>query len=364
MKIDEIVTVLESFAPTALQESFDNCGLLVGNRHREATGVLLCVDVTESIVDEAIDLGCNMIVAHHPLIFKGIKKLNGQTYIERSIEKAIKNDLAIYAAHTNFDIVRQGVSWEMAHRLGLQDIRVLAPKPDTLCKVVTFVPPRYLAQIQEAVSEAGAGHIGDYDCCSYSSDGTGCFRALEGTSPFVGKKFEIHSEQESRVEWISPSYSVDRVVSAIKKVHPYEEPAIDVYPLKNRWDNYGLGVVGRLTEEQDEKSFLQDVKKIFDIGCIRHSPLLGRKIRTVALCGGSGADFIANAKSCKADIYLTSDVTYHRFFEANGQILIADIGHFESEQFTKNIFYKHITEKFPNFAVRFSQTEKNMISYF
>lgn len=364
MKIYDIINILEAFAPTALQEGFDNCGLLVGNSSREATGAMLCIDVTENVVDEAIDKGCNIIIAHHPLIFKGIKKLNGKTYIERCIEKAIKNDVAIYAAHTNVDVVPQGVSYKMAELLNLQNLRILVPKSDILCKVVTFVPPAHIDSLRRVATEAGAGHIGNYDGCSFSSLGEGSFRALEGANPFVGKAFELHHEEESRVEWIAPSYLVDNVASAIREAHPYEEPAIDIYPLKNRWENYGLGVVGELQTPTDECEFLQRVKDIFGSKAIKHSPLLNKKVVRVALCGGSGADFIAHAKRCKADIYITGDIGYHKFFEAENQMVIADIGHFESEQFTKDIFYKQITEKFSNFAVRFSESERNIVSYF
>lgn len=364
MKIYDIINILEEFAPTALQEGFDNCGLLVGNSSKEATGAILCIDVTENVVDEAIDKGCNIIIAHHPLIFKGIKRLNSSTYIERCIEKAIKHDLAIYAAHTNVDIVPHGVSHKMAELLNLQNLHILAPKSDILCKIVTFVPPTHIDHIRRAASEAGAGHIGNYDGCSYSSLGEGTFRALDGANPFVGKAFELHHEAENRVEWIAPSYIADNVIAAIRSAHPYEEPAIDVYPLKNRWENYGLGVVGNLQTPADEHQFLQRVKDIFGTKTIKHSPLLNKKIARVALCGGSGADFISHAKRSKADIYITGDVGYHKFFEAENQIVIADIGHFESEQFTKDIFYKQITKKFPNFAVRFSESETNIVSYF
>ncbi len=364
MKVIQIINILESFAPTALQENFDNCGLITGSPDMEATGAILCIDITENIVDEAIKSGHNIIIAHHPLIFKGIKKINGTNYIERCIQKAIKNDIALYAAHTNFDIVNQGVSWKMAEKLNLNNIGVLVPKTDVLYKVVTFVPHKYLKHIKIAASEAGAGHIGNYDFCSYSSEGEGSFRALEGANPFVGEAFEVHTEQESRVEWIAPVYMVDNVVRAIKTAHPYEEPAIDIYPLKNKWENYGLGVVGELQMPTDEREFLQKIKEIFGTKAIKHSPLLNKKIVRVALCGGSGADFISHAKRSGADIYITGDVGYHKFFEAENQIVIADIGHFESEQYTKEIFYNQITKKIPNFAIRFSETEKNIVSYF
>jgi len=364
MKLKEITKTLENFAPVALQEDFDNSGLIVGDQNAEISGALLCVDVTESIIDEAIALGFNLVIAHHPLIFKGLKKISGKNYIERCILKAIKNDIAIYAAHTNFDSVKNGVSYKMAEKIGLKDLKILSPKKDALVKIATFVPAEFAENVRVAVWNAGAGHIGNYDCCSFSANGEGTFRPLENSNPFLGKMDEKHTESESKIEFILPTYLVDRVLVAIKKTHPYEEAAIDIFPLKNVWENVGLGVVGTLPEAMKEEEFLAYLKEIFNVGVIKHSKFLEKPISTVALCGGSGSDFINDAKRCGADIYVTADVSYHRFFEAEKSLVIADIGHFESEQFTKEIFYEQLIKNFPNFAIQFSKKEKNIVEYF
>jgi dinuclear metal center YbgI/SA1388 family protein len=365
MILNEIIKTLEAFAPLALQEDFDNSGLLIGNRNAEISCALLCIDITEEVIDEAISSKSNLVIAHHPLIFRGLKSITGKNYIERCVEKAIKNDIAIYAAHTNFDSIKNGVSYRMATKIGLKNISVLSPQKESLAKIATYVPEQFAHNVLNAMFEAGAGHIGNYDCCSYSIQGEGTFRALEGAEqPFVGKINELHTEKEKKIEVIVPDYLTENVIFAIKNSHPYREPAIDIFPLKNVWENTGLGVVGELSEAIQDTEFLLLVKKTFNVSAIKHSLLLNRKISKVALCGGSGAEFINNAKRCKADIYITADVSYHRFFEGENSLVIADIGHFESEQFTKEIFYEQITKKIPNFAVLFSKMEKNMVSVF
>ncbi len=363
MKIQEILNVLEEFAPSSLQHSWDNSGLLIGNATEDVKSTLLCIDITEQVMDEAIDKKCNLIIAHHPLIFKGLKRICGNNYIERCVQKAIKHDIAIYAAHTNIDIVRWGVSHKLAEKLELTDIQVLVPEKDMLSKIVVFVPTDYADKIREVAFCAGAGHIGNYDCCSYSSEGLGSFRPLDNANPFVGSKLQIHTEGECRVEMLVPNTSVSAVLLAIRSAHPYEEPAIDILPLKNYNGSCGLGAIGRLSNPVSEKDFLMMVKQKINIPFIKHSPLTNRDIKTVALCGGSGADFIDDAKRSNADIYLTGDITHHRFFEGENRIVIADIGHFESEQFTKEIFYDIISKKIPNFAVQFSDSDKSTISY-
>ena len=364
MKLKEITKVLENFAPLALQEDFDNAGLLVGNANAEISGALLCVDVTENVIDEAIEFGFNLIIAHHPLIFKGLKKILGKNYIERCILKAIKNDIAIYAAHTNFDSVKNGVSYKMAEKIGLKDLKILSPKENVLVKIATFVPAEFAENVRVAVCKAGAGHIGNYDYCTFSTSGKGTFRALDGANPFLGELHKLNTENEIKLEFVLPAYLVDNVVVALKDAHPYEEAAVDIFPLKNIWENVGLGVVGTLPKPMKEEEFLNYIKEIFDVGAIKHSKFLEKNISKVALCGGSGADFINDAKRCGADIYVTADVSYHRFFEAENLLVIADIGHFESEQFAKEIFYEQIIKNFPNFAVQFSKKEKNVIEYF
>jgi dinuclear metal center YbgI/SA1388 family protein len=364
MKLKQITQTLENFAPLALQEDFDNSGLIFGDENAEIRGALLCVDVTEEVIDEAISLNFNLIIAHHPLIFKELKKITGKNYIERCILKAIKNDVAIYAAHTNFDSVKNGVSYKMAEKIGLKNLSVLSPKKNALVKIVTFLPVEFSENVRYAAFEAGAGHIGNYDFCSFSAHGEGTFRALDGAEPFLGEIGKKHSEAENRLEFIAPAYLADNVIFAIKDAHPYEEPAIDVFALKNLWENVGLGVVGTLQKPMNEENFLSYIKQIFQVAAIKHSKLLGKNITKVALCGGSGAEFIGDAKRCGADIYITADISYHKFFEAENALIIADIGHFESEQFAKEIFYEQLIKVFPDFAVKFSKNEKNIVSCF
>jgi dinuclear metal center YbgI/SA1388 family protein len=364
MKLSEITQVLERFAPLALQEDFDNSGLLVGNGNTEIHGALLCVDITECVIDEAILLGYNLVIAHHPLIFKGLKRLTGQNYIERCVQKAIRHDIALYSAHTNFDSVQQGVSYKMAKKIGLENLKILSPKKNALTKIVTFLPVEFAENVRTAAFEAGAGHTGNYDFCSFSAHGEGTFRALNGAEPFLGKIGETHTETEKRIEFIAPACIADNVAVAIRDAHPYEEPAIDIFPLKNAWDNAGLGVVGTLKNPVSEQKFLAYIKQIFDVGSIRHSRFLNRPVAKVALCGGAGAEFISDAKRCGADVYVTADVSYHRFFEAENSLVIVDTGHFESEQFTKEIFYEILLKNFADFAVKFSEKEKNAVEYF
>jgi len=363
MNVKSITALIEAEAPLSLQESYDNAGLLVGNPAMEVSAVLISIDVTEEVIDEAIAKNCNLIIAHHPLIFGGLKRLTGQNDVQRSVIKAIKNDIAIYAAHTNIDNVLHGVSGKMADKIGLINRRVLVSKPDMLLKLITFVPQLHAYKVREAIFEAGAGQIGNYDACSFNVNGTGTFRANADAQPFVGKAGELHAEEEVRVEVILPVYLKNEVLAALVKAHPYEEPAYDIIALENDWQQTGAGIVGELTEPEDEAAFLQRIKTVFGPTVIRHTRLLNRKISKVALCGGSGSSLLKNAISAGADIYISGDFKYHEFFDAENRIIIADIGHFESEQFTKDIFYEIITKKMPTFAVQISDIKTNPINY-
>jgi dinuclear metal center protein, YbgI/SA1388 family len=363
MNVKSICELIEEVAPLALQESYDNAGLLVGDSQMEVTSVLVCIDITETVISEAIQKNCNLIVSHHPLIFSGLKKLIDQNETQRCVMQAIKNDIAIYAAHTNLDNVLQGVSGKMAEKIGLKNIEILQPKQNSLLKLITYVPKLHSYGVRQALFEVGAGQIGNYDFCSFNAEGIGTFRANENARPFVGKLDELHSEPETKIEIILPDYLKHKVIKALLEVHPYEEPAYDLVPLKNDWKEIGAGVVGELEEAEDELNFLNRIKSIFNISTIRHTDILNKKIKRVALCGGSGSSFLSDAISVKADVYISGDFKYHEFFDASKQILIADIGHFESEQFTKDIFYEIITKKMPTFAVQISDSKTNPINY-
>jgi len=363
MNVKSICDLIEEVAPLAWQESYDNAGLLIGDSQMEVTSVLICIDVTEDVLDEAIRKKCNLILSHHPLIFSGLKKLTRQNDVQRCVAKAIKNDIAVYAAHTNLDNVLTGVSGRMAKMLGLKNLRILQPKQHSLLKLVTFVPKSHLFAVREALFAAGAGNIGNYDSCSFNAEGTGTFKANANAQPFVGEMGELHSEPEIRIEVILPDYLKYKVLEALTKSHPYEEPAYDFIRLENTMLQVGAGVVGELETAEDELVFLQKLKQIFQASSIRHTQILGKKIKTVALCGGSGSSLLNNAITACADIYVSADFKYHDFFDVQNRILVADIGHFESEQFTKDIFYEIITKKMPTFAVQISDSKTNPINY-
>ena len=362
MKIKEIVSALERFAPLPLQDGFDNAGLQVGLTDAEATGALLCLDVTEQVIDEAIMLGYNLIISHHPLIFKGYKSITGKDYVEHCIMKAIKNDVAIYAAHTNLDNAQGGVNYKMAEKIGLTDLHFLSEKQNSLLKLVTFVPYEQADKVRQALFDAGCGCIGGYDSCSYNLKGEGTFRAGKGTNPFCGNIGEHHVEPEIRIETILPAFKKSATIKALLSSHPYEEPAFDFYPLENSWAQAGSGIVGRLEEPETELDFLRRIKKTFEVGCVKHNKLTGRLIQTVAICGGSGSFLIPQAVATHADIFITGEIKYHDYF-GHDEILLAEIGHYESEQYTKEIFYSIIQEAYPKLAVQISKINTNPIKY-
>ena len=363
VKIKDIANALEMFAPLPLQEGFDNSGLQIGLTEAEVTGVLLCLDVTEKVVDEAVMSGCNLIVSHHPLIFSPLKRITGSNYVERCVLKALANGIAIYASHTNMDSVQGGVNYRIAEKLGLQNVRILAPKGDALLKLAVYVPVSYADVVREALFGAGCGNIGGYDSCSYNVEGFGTFKAGDGCNPFCGKVGELHKENEVRVETVMPAYLKNKVVSALLKAHPYEEPAYDIYPLKNSWDSVGLGVVGDLPYECDEVDFLNEIKKIFAVGSLRHTSLSGKKVKRVALCGGSGASFADAAISAGAQVYVTGEARYHDLFNYDGRILFAVIGHYESEQYTMDIFKDIILGAYPGIKVQKTTINTNPVNY-
>ena len=363
LRIRDITSKLEALAPTSFQESYDNAGLIVGNPDDEVGAVLLTLDVTEEVIDEAIASGAGLIIAHHPIVFKGLKQFNGKNYVERCVIKAIKNDVAIYASHTNLDSVPGGVNTKMCEKLGLQGCQILSPMKGQLLKLVTFVPVEHAEKVREAIFAAGAGHIGNYDQCSFNLPGEGTFRGSENTNPFVGEPGKQHTEKEVRVETVLPRYRKGKVLSALLESHPYEEIAYDFYPLENDWAETGMGMVGHLPEPMDEKSFLLKVKETFACGAVRHTRLLNKPVEKVALCGGSGSFLLNEAKASGADVFITGDFKYHQFFDAEDQLVIADIGHYESEQFTKEVFYEILTKNFPNFAIRLSEVKTNPVMY-
>ncbi|ETZ19321.1 Nif3-like dinuclear metal center hexameric protein [Pedobacter sp. V48] len=364
MRLAILIKHLEEFAPLNYQEDYDNSGLLVGNADQDIHGALVALDCTEAIVDEAIAQNCNLIITHHPIVFKGLKKLTGKNYVERVVLKAIRHNIALYAIHTNLDHVKYGVNGVISQRLGLKNIKILSPKTSLLKKLVTFCPTAQAAQVRSALFEAGAGRIGNYSECSFNAEGTGTFKAGADTDPFVGEQGVQHHESEVRIETVFFAQNERKVLLALFENHPYEEVAYDIYPLENRLDTVGAGMVGWLEHEMDGKDFLHLVKDRMDAEVIRHTKLLPKKIKKVAVCGGSGSFLLKEAIATGADAFVTADFKYHEFFDADEKLVIADIGHFESEQFTSNLLIDIIQEKFPNFAIRLTEHNTNPINYF
>ena len=364
MKLAVLTRFLESYAPLNYQEDYDNAGLIVGQAGMEVTGVLVALDCTEDIVDEAMVHGYNVIVTHHPIVFKGLKKLNGKTYIERVVMKAIKNDIALYAIHTNLDHVHNGVSGEICKRLGLKNPRILRPKANLLKKLVTFCPHAQSMQVRAALFHAGAGQISDYSECSFNAEGYGTFKGNDHTNAFVGEKNVLHQEPEVRIETIFLAQDERKIIVALLENHPYEEVAYDIYPLDNKLQQVGAGMVGWLEQGMDAPEFLSFLKDRMNVEVIRHTQALPKKIRRVAVCGGSGSFLLPDALAANADVFITGDFKYHEFFDADKKLMIADIGHFESEQFTSNLLVEIIQEKFPNFAIRLTEHNTNPINYF
>ena len=363
VRIKDIANALEMFAPLPLQDGFDNAGLQIGLTEAEVAGVLLCLDVTEAVVDEAVASGCNLIVSHHPLIFSPLKRITGSNYIERCVIKALANGIAIYSAHTNIDNAPGGVNYRIAEKLGLQNVRILVPKEDALLKLAVYVPTSAADAVRSALFAAGCGNIGNYDSCSYNVDGFGTFKAGEGCNPFCGEVGELHREQEVRIETVMPAYLKNKVIAALLKAHPYEEPAFDIYQLKNSWGSVGSGVIGELPAECDEMEFLQCVKERFKVGSVRHTPLLGKGVKRVALCGGAGGSFAGAAMAAGADVYITGEARYHDLFNYTGKMVMAVIGHYESEQYTMDIFREIIERTCPGVKVMKTAVNTNPVNY-
>ncbi len=363
-KLKEITNYFEKLAPLSLQESYDNAGLIVGDANAKISSVLVTLDVTEEVVNEAINKNAQLIVAHHPIIFSGLKKIIGKNYVERTIIKAIKNDIAIYAAHTNIDSVTGGVNSKICDKLQLENCKILQPSNGQLKKLVTFIPVDYSDKVREAVFAAGAGTIGNYDSCGFTAEGNGSFRGDENSVPFVGEKGKIHNEKEVRFETIFPGYLQGKIIQALLNSHPYEEVAYDIYSLDNKFDKVGMGMIGSFATPILEKDFLIQLKTTFNTGVIKHTALKNNKVKKVAVCGGSGSFLLKQAIAAGADFFVSGDFKYHEFFDAENKIVIADIGHFESEQFTKELFYEILTKKFPKFALHLSEANTNPVFYF
>ena len=364
MTIKDITNYLEKLAPLSYQASYDNAGLLVGYPQTEVTGILATLDCTEEVIHEAIARNCNLIVAHHPIIFKGLKRFNGKNYVERAVMLAIKNDIAIYATHTNLDSVKGGVNYMIAEKLGIQNPKILAPQKQILKKLVTFVPLENTQTVLDALHLAGAGQIGEYKNCSFQVEGTGSFTPSGEANPYIGTRNKPEKVTENRIEIIFDSYLENDILRALKTSHPYEEVAYYLSLLENQHQEVGSGVIGSLSASLSEKDFMNYLKEKMDLQTFRHTPLRDKKIQKIALCGGSGGFLLNDAIRQGADVFITSDYKYHEFFDADNQIIICDIGHYESEVFTKDLIVRYLSEKFSNFAVLKSQVNTNPVLFF
>ncbi len=361
MIVKDVTNYLESIAPLQLQESYDNAGLIIGDHLVKVSGALVCLDVDEKVIDEAIKTNCNLIIAHHPMIFSGIKKINPSSFIGRLIYKAISNNISIYAIHTNLDNVMNGVNGKIADLIGLVDRSVLQPK-NNLLKLTVFTPNDFVEKVKNSMFKSGAGELGNYSSCSFSSSGEGTFKPNQFANPFVGNVNELKIQDEVKIEVVLPSFLKSKVLNSMISVHPYEEVAYDLIPLVNN-SNFGAGIVGELKKEVNEEEFLKQIKKKFKVKSLRHTKLLSRPIKRVAICGGSGSFLLDNAINSAADIFITSDFKYHQFFDADDKIIVADLGHYESEQFTIELIADLLMKNFTNFAIRLTSVNTNPINY-
>lgn len=364
MNLNVLTSYLESLAPLAWQEDYDNSGLIVGNPSQDIQSALISLDCTEEVLDEAIRLGCNLIISHHPIVFKGLKRFNESNYVERVVMKAIKNDIAIYAIHTNLDNVSQGVNGKIAEKLGLQNTRIISPKSGLIKQLVVYVPEKHADKLRKALFESGAGEIGKYRECSFNNSGIGTFTPTAGSNPHSGEIDKQHQGEETRIEVIYPKQLEGKVLSAMVANHPYEEVAHSIFQMDNKHQGVGAGIIGELKNSVSELEFLAFVKEKLRTQVIRHTALLNKPIKTVAVCGGAGSFLLKNAIHSAADVFITGDFKYHEFFDAENKILINDIGHFESEQFTQELLLEIIQKKFPNFAVRLTEVNTNPINYY
>lgn len=363
MKLQDLLDAFELVAPGSLQEQYDNSGLQIGSPMQDVTKGLICLDVTPEVVREAVEIGCDLILTHHPLLFKGLKKITGQNPVGQVVIEAIKNNIAIVSVHTNLDNIQRGVNEKLGTVIGLKNLRILQPQKGLLHKLVTFCPGSHANQVRTAIFEAGAGKIGNYDSCSFNLEGTGTFRGGETANPFVGKPQELHYEPEVRIETIVPSYLLDVVLKAMFRSHPYEEVAYDIYPLENHFAQVGAGMIGQLEVPLSATDFLDQIKRSLKIPYLRHTRPLGYTIKDVAFCGGSGSFLLEKAIASGAQVFITGDLKFHQFIEAEGKILLIDAGHYETEQFTKELLYELVNKKFSKFALLISGVNTNPVNY-
>jgi len=364
MTIKEAIYQLEKRIPNKQAEDYDNVGLLCGVPEREIAGILVCHDALEPVVEEAISKNCNLIITFHPIIFSGLQSITGKNYVERAVLKAIENKIAIYAIHTAFDNDYFGVNFRICEELGLKNQKILQPKTGSLFRLDVYVPTDYTEKVRNELFAAGAGNIGFYDECSFTNLGLGTFRPVQGSNPFSGTRNVRENAAENQISVLFENFKKNKILSAMRSAHPYEEVAYQIIPLENENQYLGLGRFGELEHELSETDFLKFVKERFDLKLIRHSNFNHKKIKKVGVLGGSGASGIKAALSQNCDAYLTGDIKYHDFFQNEGKMMICDIGHYESEQFVTLQLIELLSEIFPKFAISKSLEKTNPVNYF
>lgn len=365
-KIKEVLQAMDAICSESIQESWDNSGLQWGDDSETVKGVIVSLDVTMDVINEAIDCGCNLIIAHHPLIFGPLKQVrkNG-TEVERLAYHCIQNSIAVYAAHTNWDKVAQGVSWVMAKRIGLLNEEILQPEKDGLCNLKVMGTPRDIAEIRKAWFNAGIGNVGEYSNCSFTTDGWGTFEPSESANPSVGEKNKTEFLRENAIEILCTKKDVSKALAIATETSSYETIAHSIIPLKNTNDTLGFGCIGELKEALSLSDFLALCKEKYACKVVRYNPSEKIKnIKTVAVCGGSAIDFLPTAIARKADAYITADVKYHQFMLADDALTLVDVGHYESEIWAMEYLTHLISEKFHNFAIRLTTINTNSVRYF
>jgi dinuclear metal center YbgI/SA1388 family protein len=363
MIVQDVINHLHDLAPLAYAEDFDNVGLLVGDKNQSISGVLVTLDTLETVVDEAIERNCNLIVSFHPIIFRGLKKITGKTYVERVLIKAIKHNIAIFAIHTALDNALNGVNSIICDQLGLKNKKILIPQSGTIKKLQTYVPKKNAQELRQALFNSGAGKLGNYESCSFNADGEGTYLGNDDSKPVIGKKGELHTEAETAISVTFKKHLESKVLKTLFESHPYEEVAYEISTLDNVNQHIGMGMIGELLNPMDSADCLNYIKTKMNTKCIRHSKLINKTVKRIAVLGGSGSFAINAAKSANADLFITADLKYHDFFSAEKDIILADIGHYESEQYTKRFLVDYLSKKMTNFAVILSNTNTNPVNY-
>ena len=364
MKIKEVIQFLEQKFPLHWQEDFDNCGVQCGDKERELTGIVVCFDMSEAVIDEALAQGSNMVISHHPIIYKhGLKKIEPTNRVGKIIYKALENKILLYSMHTNIDSGKAGGNVLFAKKLELQNLSVLVPKENQFCKLVVFVPAENSALLKEAMFKIGCGNIGNYSHCSYSCEGIGSFKPLTGVNPHIGKHNRLERVDEERIEMIFPKNIKRQVIETLYGHHPYEEPAFDIITLENQNREVGLGRIGLLPTSMLAKDFILYIKEKLNLDFVKFSGNRDAEIKKVAVCGGGGASFISEALTAGVNAYITGDLKYHDFFIPENKMLLIDIGHFEGEHFIREIITSLLQENFNTFATHFTEVEIPVIHH-